>query len=106
MPKPYIRPPRKWNKYEQKMRYKRKLKRLAEMDGRYPAPAYPVGDFNWLEDRWENIKFYKRSYRSNHSPGYSGYLKKLASRKFRRYNKELPNGCGYKKTFDYWWELY
>ena len=98
--------PRKWNKYERKMRYKRKLKRLAEIDIGYPAPVYPVGDFNWNTMSWENIKYYKRYYKANHAPGWNGYLKKQSSKAFRRYKGELPmKGCGYKKTFDYWREL-
>ena len=105
MPRPYIPQPPKWNRYERKMRYKAKLKRLSDMNLRYPAPAYPVGDYDIHTQKWENIKYYKRYYKANHAPGYNGFLKRRASKKFRRYTGELPNGCGYKKTFDYWWEL-
>lgn len=33
------------------------------------------------------------------------YLKRLSSKKARKYPNALKN-CGYKKTFDYRWELY
>lgn len=97
--------PRKWNRYERKQRYKAKLKRLSEMNLSYPAPVYPVGDYDMHSHKWENIKYYKRYYKTNHVPGNSGYLKKLANKRVRRYTGEMPNRCGYKKTFDYWWEL-
>ena len=105
--------PKKLNKYERNKKYKRKLKRIANNPRRYPAGAYYVIDrsccwnlyqdyYNWVR---ENGKYVKRCYRANHAPGYSGWLKKQASKKFRRYNGELANGCAYKKLFDYWWEL-
>lgn len=99
--------PRKWNRYERKMRYKNKLKRLAYVTSfGWPSSAYMVDtNRDWTDDE-DDMLFIRREYRANHAPGYSGYLKKLASRRFRRYKGDLPNGCGYKKTFDYWWELY
>lgn len=33
------------------------------------------------------------------------YLKKLSSKKARRYQGDMQNS-DYKRTFDYWWELY
>ena len=110
--------PRKWNKYERKMRYKRKLEHLVEeCHSSYIGGAWYViteeqyNEWNPIENTYydyakDNYKFIKRTYRANHAPGASGYLKKLASRKFRRYKGELANGCAYKKTFDYWWELF
>lgn len=101
--------PSKLNKYERNKKYKHKLKRIANNPRRYPAGAYYVVDkgchwslhqdyYDWIH---ENGKYVKRCYR----PSYSGWLKKQASKKFRRYNGELANGCAYKKIFDYWWEL-
>lgn len=105
MPRPKPERKRKWNRYERKMRYKNKLKRLYEVSAKFLSPAYPVGEYNYDTDEWESIKYYKRYYKANHAPGYNGFLKKLASKKFRRFTGELKNGCAYKKTFDYWWEL-
>ena len=112
----YYRKPRKLNRYERKMKYKRKLKRITENPSGYPSGAYYVVDENLCDewdplyqdyDTWakENSKYIKRYYRANHAPGYSGLLKKRASRLFRRYRGELANGCAYKKIYDYWWEL-
>ena len=96
---------RKWNRYERKMRYKRKLKHLATIGTGYPSPVCPVGEYNYSTNQWENIKYYKRYYKANHAPGYNGFLKRRANKVFRRYKGDLANGCAYKKTFDYWWEL-
>ena len=117
MSKSYERSPRKLNKYERKQKYKRKLKRLAEeCDGYIGGAYYVLTREKW--DAWdpkvtsyyvyakENYKYIRRYYRSNHTPGSAGFLKRIASRKFRRYKGIIPNGGGYKKTFDYWWELY
>jgi hypothetical protein len=103
----------KSNKYERNKKYKHKLERIANHPKRYPAGAYYVIDrschWNLYQDYYdwvhENGKYVKRCYRANHAPGYSGWLKRQASKKFRRYNGELANGCAYKKIFDYWWEL-
>lgn len=114
MSKPYVNKKRKSNRYERKIKYKQKLKRIADSSTRYPAGAYYVSRESFAKaptgahyKRWvrEHYIYVKRQYRTNHVPGHSGYLKKYASKRFRRYKGELPNGCGYKKTFDYWWEL-
>ena len=103
------------NKYERNKKYKEKLKRIADNPRRYPSGAYYETDRNFCDwnplhqdyHSWakENAKYVKRCYRANHAPGYNGFLKRQASKKFRHYKDELANGCAYKKTFDYWWEL-
>ena len=104
--KPTRSRPRKLNKYERMRKYKRKMERIANACGhRYLCGAYRVGyDGRWTDDP-DQTKYIKRYYRANHTPGHSGFLKKQSSRRFRRYKDELANGCAYKKTFDYWWEL-
>lgn len=106
MPKRYKKARRrKYNHYERKLRYKRKLERIVEATNRYPSGAYRIGaDGEWTDKKDDTI-FIKRCYRANHAPGHAGFLKKMSSRKFRRYRGELANGCAYKKTFDFWWEL-
>lgn len=42
MSKPYINKKRKSNRYERKIKYKQKLKRIADSSTRYPAGAYYV----------------------------------------------------------------
>ena len=105
--------PRKLNRYERNKKYKNKLKKLV-LVSRYPSGAFYKTSSYFLWDyttqsykEWakENCIYIKRCYRANHAPGRSGLLKKQASRKFRHYKGELANGCAYKKTFDYWWEL-
>ncbi|MGN0710102.1 MAG: hypothetical protein ACI4LM_07665 [Anaerovoracaceae bacterium] len=44
--------------------------------------------------------YYVRYYRSDNS----AYLKKLATRK-QRHTCGLPCGNGYRKSFEYWWNL-
>lgn len=98
--------PSKLNRHDRNMKYKKKLKRIANLDQCYPSAVRIVGDYNYDTRQWDYIKYYKREYRANHAPGYSGFLKRLASKKARRYTGELKNGGAYKKTFDYWWSLY
>lgn len=99
--------PSKLNRYDRNAKYKEKLKHLAYDTKRWwPSAAYAVDSNGRWTDNEDEARYIKRVYRANHAPGYNGFLKKLASRKFRRYKGELPNGCGYKKTFDLWWELY
>ena len=43
----------------------------------------------------------KRIYRGSRS----AYLKRVGAKRWRQ-NMEMPSGkCGYKKDFDFWWEL-
>ena len=55
----------------------------------------------YKEER-DGKEYYKRYYRGKRSK----YLKKLSNKKVRRYNGEISGKGGYKKLFDYWWELY
>ena len=89
------------NKHKRKWKYKKKLEKMADRSSKYPYAAYRVDNNNHYTDNPEETKYVKRDYRSH----ISSYLKKLASRKFRRYKDDLSNGCAYKKLFDYWWEL-
>lgn len=97
---------RRLNSYKRNIKYKQRIARIADNPKRYPCGAYRVGyDGRYTED-FNNTKYIKRTYRANHAPGWSGHLKKLCSKKCRRYKGELPKkGCAYKKIFDYWWEL-
>ena len=44
------RKPRKFNKYERKERYKKKLEHLADQASGYPSGAYRVGYDGWWTD--------------------------------------------------------
>ena len=97
--------PRKYNRYERKRRYKKRLERLADSAGRYPAGAYRIGYDGWWTDDINETKYVKRCYRGNHGSRRSRYLKTVGNRRVRRYNGWVPNKGGYKKVFDFWWEL-
>ena len=47
-------------------------------------------------------EYYKRYYRGKRSK----YLKRLSNKAVRRYKGDISGKGGYKKLFDYWWELY
>lgn len=93
--------PRKLYKYYRKKKYKRRLERLADASGYYPCGAYRVGcDGYWVEHP-EDTCYVKRCYRGRRSK----YLKQVGNRRVRRYKGYIPNNGGYKKVFDFWWEL-
>ena len=46
---------------------------------------------------------YKRYY-SHGGSGYPKWLRTVANRKVRR-AKNVPQGGGYRRVYDYWWEL-
>lgn len=104
MPRPYVNPKR-LNNYEAKAKHKRKLEKLAdESANNYPTPAIRVDkDRNLTRDRDETL-YVKREYRRDYSSS-NKFLKRRCSKKARHYKGELGNGCSYKKTFDYLWEL-
>jgi len=95
------RHPRKLNAYKRKVRYKQYLERLADEDQGYPSGAYRVGYDGFYTDNPNYTKYVKREWRGKRSK----YLKRLSSRKIRRYKGEIPDGGSYKKIFDFWWEL-
>lgn len=47
-------------------------------------------------------EWYAHYYRGKRSK----YLKKLSNKKIRKYKGEINGKGGYKRLFDYWWELY
>lgn len=92
---------RKLNGYERDKKYKRKLERIADCDSGYPQGAYRVdSDRKWTDDP-EKTLYVKREYRGKRST----YLKKQAAKRFRRYKKYVADGAGYRRVFDFWWEL-
>jgi hypothetical protein len=90
------------NKHERDEKYKRHLKWLDENLHGYPCPAYIV-DEKWVKDEgYVKLRkpYYKRQYCGNR------YYKKYASKQVRRYEDVIPNGCAYKKVFDYKWTIW
>ena len=99
------RRPRKTNGYYRKQHYKRHLAYIADNAHRYPNGAYRVGYDGWWTDDVNQTKYIKRCYRGNHGSRRSRYLKNVGNRRVRRYKEFIPNRGGYKKVFDFWWEL-
>lgn len=98
---------RKRNKRERDLKYKQRLKFLAEYVDYYPCPVIYTGEI-WIKGYgWvENPKpYYKRLYRDNHRGGRYKYYKKHSNRQVRRYKGELHNGGQYKKVYDYAWQV-
>ncbi len=88
--------------------YKLKLKRLYDVAGwRYYSPvawsAYaPFDRANPGSPRAHaDDAFLKRYYRSH----YAQYARVTANRKVRR-TRNVPQYSGYRKVYDFWWEIY
>ena len=84
------------------------LHRLYQKTGdSYPSPVawsqYKKSKYSYYcTDGPADGAYLKRLYRG----GRSAYLKKYSAKKLRRVI-DIPSGkSGYKKNFDFWWELY
>lgn len=95
------RHPRKLNAYKRKVKYKKYLERLADEDPKYPSGAYRVGYDGYYTDNPNDTKYVKREWRGKRSK----YLKRCSNRRIRRHKGEIPKRCGYRRVFDFWWEL-
>lgn len=82
-----------------KKKYKRKLKRMAD---NYSGKYYYV----ILEK--ENIfgQPYLMINHSRYAPGYKKYVRKCSNKKVRQYKKGISKGCGFKKIYDYTYEIW
>lgn len=82
------------------MSYRRSRERNRRLKKLYEETKHSYGAGAWYdEDKNRFIKY------SCGGKKYKKYLKKLSSKKARRYKGDMQN-CEYKKTFDYWWELF
>ena len=84
-------------------RYKAKAKRkYQDLKNSFPSPFYPVGKDGGYESDENKIVRYKRDY----NPPRAKWLRKVSNKKVRK-EKEIPSkGSGFKKLFDYWWNLW
>lgn len=83
-------------------KYQKKLKKLWNYNRNwYPTPAYPVDKDKEFTNTEEEIVRYMREY----SPRRAKYLRKISNKRVRK-AKEIFSRCGYKKLFDYQWELW
>ena len=95
------RNPRSLNGYKRKVKYKQYLERLADESRSYPCGAYRVSYDRSYTDNPDDTLYIRREYRGQRS----AYLKNQSNRKIRRYRGDISSGCGYRKIYDYWWEL-
>ena len=66
----------------------------------YPYRGYI--DWDFVDGVWQEVgKYIKYPKNSNRQQ----YLKKQSSRRVRHYSCLPPKGNGYRRVFDYWWEL-
>lgn len=94
------------NKRERDLKYKNHVKFLAQTYPCYPPPAMPVNENGcWNFDDPIGTVYYRRTYKGNHKKNRYAFYKRYANRVVRRYKGEISNGCGYKKAFDYAWEV-
>lgn len=82
--------------HRRKAMERRKLKKLHdETWNSVFAGAY------WNDRKQRYVRFY-----TCRTPGYTKYLRRLSNRRVR-HSLDVPmRGSGYRKHYDYWWELY
>lgn len=94
--------------YKRSRENKRRYAKLHKIAVHYPSPV-------WYKDRiWikgvgyvANPKpYYERLYKSGRKCSRYYFCRKYANRQVRRYKGIIPNGGGYKKAYDFWWEVF
>lgn len=88
-------------------KYKNHLKELSKVS-RYPSPAWYVGinkDGKKTYYEEDCVKGYYEKFFLNHGGPYKRYLKKCSNKAVRRYKGDISSGNGYRKIFEYQWEL-
>ena len=95
---------RKSGRCYRRLMTKRKDQRLRNMirQERWYYPYRGYFDWGFVDGVWQEVgKYVKYPRNSNRQQ----YLKKLSSRRVRRYPYLPPKGNHYRRVFDYWWEL-
>lgn len=82
------------------MGYRRSQERNRRLKKLYNETKNSYGAGAWYdEEKGRYIKY------SCGGRKYKKYLKKISSKKARKYKGDMRH-CDYKRTFDYWWELF
>jgi hypothetical protein len=98
---------RRTKKYMQDIRHKKRLERMAHNCKAYPAAAFWVDEkYNVKNGKYEDIPkpYAKKMYLSSNCERYR-YYKRYSNRKVRRTFSTIGRGNGYRKIFDYKWEI-
>lgn len=83
-------------------KYKRKLRKLWKESTGWGSGAFPVDiNGNYVRDDEEEFVRYKRQY----NPRRAKYLRRIGNKKVRK-GKDIPSRSGYRKVFDFCWELW
>ena len=86
--------PSRTNKWNRERSHRKKLEMLSNLSGIFYGVYPRIGRDGKI--------YYKHYWRGKRST----YLKHVSNKKIRRYQGEIPCRGGYKKVFDYWWELF
>lgn len=91
-----------------KVEHRRRLEKLYGNAGDwYPCPVgwSAYAPFDWTNPgstrAHADDAYLKRYYRSR----YAKYARVMSNRKVRR-TRNVPQHCGYRRVFDFWWEIY
>lgn len=82
---------KKADRIKNTLKYRKHLRELSDYTG-FPNGAY----YNKKKKR------YIRLYRGKGS----AYYKSVANRKVRHFSGELISKAGYRRVYDYWWQMY
>ena len=80
--------------YHRSRETRRRLRKLSRN-----SPGYSPSGAWYNEEKGRYIRFYARG-----SHGSTKWLRTVANHKVRR-AKNVPQGGGYRRVYDYWWEL-
>ena len=85
---------KKSNKRSRMIKYKSKLKKVAQY----------ANDYAVIDEGFDGKERPLRRYRSSNALRFSFY-KTHSNKKVRRYKGEIKNGNYYRRIFDYWWTI-
>ena len=96
--------PRRTGRAYRRAQARRKNKKRRQTIEKYacsPSAGYLKHDF--VDGEWKVVGTHIQY---PHSSNRQKFLKRESNRKVRRYTKSISAGGGYRKLFDYWWNLY
>jgi hypothetical protein len=88
-------------KQSRREKYNNKLKKLYNCCHGYPSP---VTKDTWIDYKAVELPYYKRLYKGNHHGSRYKFYKKYSNKVIRR-SENVPNYGGYKKCYEYWFNV-